>query len=237
MRITLEQFTCGMGLLSAVYGSDHPAFNNPDIAEIWFNFFASKYSNDKFLQMIKHYLGVCHWFPRVPNDICKVWEESGCDRPPGEDYRAVQEQSLLSLPSTEAQAKIKELEEIKNMSPEQMLENRRRWLIMYKIASDMKNFKTEDKQSKLEYLAKAPLHELEAIAKTCEKAKQLAVVGDKYGNLEVSPNALFEDMKKYFHSGSEKYHQIAINWASDPANGCEIVKLNGKVVDIRQVDF
>lgn len=237
MRITLDQFTCGMELLAAVYGEDHAVYKNPEIAEIWFEFFESKYGYDTFLQMIKHYLGVGHWFPRVPNDICKAWAESGNERPPGENWLMNQQRSLLILSSQEALVDAKEMEEIKNLSSEQMLENRKRFQMLSRIAVQMKTLNVEDKQSKIDYLAIAPLHELEAIAITCRKANQLSVRGDGYGNLKVSPNALFEDMKKYFHCGSEKYRQIAIDWASDPSNGCELVKDSRRVIDIKQVDF
>jgi hypothetical protein len=235
-RMTLAQFTRGMELLAAVYGTEYPVFTHPDIAEIWFEFFASKYSNQKFLQMIKHYLAVCHWFPRVPNDICKIWEESGEERRPGENWRSLLEETLASLPSSESQQKLRESEEIKNLSPEQIIENQRRLALLQAIACNLRSIKAGDK-SKIESLTFAPIHELEAIARTCEKAKLLSVQGNKHGVLEVSPNALFEDMQKYFHSGSEKYRQVAINWAANPKNGCELVKLNGRVVDIRQVDF
>lgn len=237
MRLTLEEFAHGMELLALVHGNEHAVFKNSAIGKIWFEFFASRYGNAKFQQMIEHYLGVCHWFPKVPNDICKVWEESGCNRPPGENWQAVQEQLHLSLPSTEAQAKLKEAEELKSLSSEQMAQNRRRLKLLQRIAFEMRDFKIEDKQSKIEYLAKAPFHELEAAAKTCHKAKQLSVTVDEHGNLEASPNALFEDMQKYFHSGSERFRKVAIDWASDPANECELVKWNGQVVDIRQINF
>jgi hypothetical protein len=37
------------------------------------------------------------------------------------------------------------------------------------------------------------------------------------------------DMRKYLNSGSDVCRQTAIDWASDPANGCELVRVNGRV--------
>lgn len=237
MRITLEQFTYGMGLLASVHGDDHPVYKNPDIAEIWFKFFATKFSNDKFLQMVKHHLSVCHWFPKVPNDICKVWEESGDERRPGENWLMNQQQTLMALRSQEAQEQVREMQEAENMSLEKMAENRKRMDLMLLISKNIKSFQVEDVKEKIQYLAIAPLHEVEAIARTCQKAKELSVKADNYGNLKVSLNALFEDMRKYFHSGSQKYRQVAIDWASDSRNGCKLVKKGAEVVDIEQVEF
>ena len=31
--------------------------------------------------------------------------------------------------------------------------------------------------------------------------------------------------------------QTAIDWAGDPANGCELVKVSGRVINIKGVDF
>ncbi len=238
MRLTQEDFLKGLDLLSAVYGDDYPVFKHPHIAQIWLEFFTSRCTTDRFFKLIKHYVQVCPFFPRVPNDICKIWEESGEQERYNENYLAEQEkQALLALPSQEISEKVQEAEYLKNLSQAQMAENRRRFKMLRVIAQEIKTLNVEDKQSKIDYLSKAPLHELEAIATTCHKANQLSVKGDVYGNLKVSPNALFEDMQKYFHSGSEKYRQVAIDWASDSTNGCELVMQNGKVVDIKQVEF
>jgi len=188
--------------------------------------------------MIKHHLSVCPFFPKVPNDIWKIWLESGDERRPGEGWKLDQGKELLSLPSQEANERDREKLEIENLTPEQMAENRARFNMLYKLACEIKTLNTEDKQSKIEYFTKAPLHELEAIASTIKQSKQLSATADKYGNLKSSPDALFEDMHKYFHSGNDKYRQVAIDWACDPTNGCELVKdANRQVIDIKQVDF
>lgn len=53
----------------------------------------------------------------------------------------------------------------------------------------------------------------------------------------VTRKALLEDMKKYLNSGLDELRQRAINWASNPENGCELVRVEGRVVDIQEVDF
>jgi len=45
------------------------------------------------------------------------------------------------------------------------------------------------------------------------------------------------DMRKYLNSGSDVCRQTAIDWVSDPANGCELVRVNGRVVDIQEIEF
>jgi hypothetical protein len=236
-QITKEEFSKGLDLLSSVHGSDYPVFNNAVITQIWLEFFQARCTTSKFFKMIRHHLQVCPFFPKVPNDILKVWQESGDERTPGENWLETQQELFLSLPSQEAADKAREMEELNNLSPEQMAENKKRAALLYLIVKNLRSISSEEKEQKIQYLTTAPLHELEAIAKTCDRAKQLAVVGDRYGNLKPSPNALFEDMHKYFHSGSDKYRQVAINWASDPRNGCDLVRKNGEVVDISQVDF
>jgi hypothetical protein len=128
----------------------------------------------------------------------------------------------------------KELQEIKNLTPEQMAENRKRINLLYGIAQNLRAIKLEDREARIKSLATAPMHELEAVARTCQQAKQFAVRVNDYG-FEASPNAQFEDMRKYFHSGSERCRQIAVDWASGSDSGCELVVVNGQVVDIRQI--
>jgi hypothetical protein len=235
MRLTQEDFLKGLDLLSSVYGDDYPVFKHPDIAQIWLEFFVTRCTPGKFFKLIKHYVQMCPFFPRVPNDICKVWSESGDERPPGENWLMNQQRSLLALPSQEAADKVREMEELANLSPEKLAENRKRATLLYLIINNLKSMAVDEE--KIKYLHTAPLHEVEAIASTCEKAKQLAVVGDKHGNLKANPDALFEDMRKYFHSGSEKYRQVAIDWASNPNNGCQLIRDGGRVVDLELVDF
>lgn len=45
------------------------------------------------------------------------------------------------------------------------------------------------------------------------------------------------DMRKYLNSGSDVCRQTAIDWASDPVNGCELVRVNGRVADIQEIEF
>lgn len=234
MRLTWEEFTDGLELLSAVYGDDHAVFRNSHITNIWFEFF-TKYSNDRFLQMIKHYIATCHWFPRVPNDIRKVWEDSGNERPPGENWQLLQSDVIAAFPSREMQQQARELQEAQSLTLEQMAENRRRLSLLCDIAKNLRAINLEDRESQIKNLASLSIHELEAIAKTCQKAKQVAVKVNDYGWIETSSNAQFEDMQKYFHSGSERYRQVAIDWASSSDNGCELVVVNGQVVDIRRI--
>jgi len=116
-RLTLEEFSEGMNLLALVYGNDHPVFKNQAIAQIWFDFF-SKFTKQRFLNMVNHYLGNGgHWFPKTPADIQKLWEDSGLDRRPGEDW-----QQFAALPSLEIKLK----QELESLTPEQMERNRRR---------------------------------------------------------------------------------------------------------------
>lgn len=49
--------------------------------------------------------------------------------------------------------------------------------------------------------------------------------------------SLLEEMRKYLNSVDE-LRQRAIDWASDPENGCELVRDgNGWIIDIRELDF
>uniref|UniRef100_UPI0039C6928D hypothetical protein n=1 Tax=Scytonema sp. PCC 10023 TaxID=1680591 RepID=UPI0039C6928D len=51
-------------------------------------------------------------------------------------------------------------------------------------------------------------------------------------------SVILEDMRKYLNCGSDIYRQKAINWATDPKNGCELVRDSaGWIVDIREIDF
>lgn len=235
MRMTLEQYTQVMDLLSAVHGEDHAVFTNPDISEIWYEFFATKCTAASFKQIMKWYLGHCHWMPKVPNDIYKAWIESGELRPPGEDWNAFTAKITASLPSSEVQEQVRQKEELDNMTPEQMSENILRSNLLYAIAHNIKAIvDPSEKSERLMQLTNAPIHELQAVLRTCKKQKQISTV-DRNGNIQVSGNVVFEDMKKYFHSGSEKYRQTAIDWAVK--NGYQLVKKNGQVVDIKEVEF
>ncbi len=45
------------------------------------------------------------------------------------------------------------------------------------------------------------------------------------------------DMRKYLNSGSDVCRQVAIDWASDRVNGCELVRVDGRVADIQEIEF
>lgn len=45
------------------------------------------------------------------------------------------------------------------------------------------------------------------------------------------------DMQKYLVSGNDDLRQQAIDWACNPDNGCELIKKNGRVIGIKEVDF
>ncbi|ARV58086.1 hypothetical protein BZZ01_05050 [Nostocales cyanobacterium HT-58-2] len=74
-------------------------------------------------------------------------------------------------------------------------------------------------------------------AKSATKIRGLQSVTEIVNFLEEDFKTILEDMRKYLLSGSDTYRQIAIDWASDPKNGCELVKVNGRVVDIKEIEF
>ena len=164
MRMQLQEFTQIMGLLSAVHGEDHAVFTNPDIAEIWFEFFASKITADRFKQIMKYYLGHCHWMPKAPNDIYKLWIESGEQRPPGEDFIGMQGQITANLPSSEMQIQARVKQELEEMTPEQILENKRRMAELVAGLAERKKMNRESVKSKPDY---------EAIARDLAKAWEM----------------------------------------------------------------
>ena len=238
MRMTLEEYKQSIDLLAAVHGEDHAVFTNPDISAIWYEFFATKCTAARFKQIMKWYLGHCHWMPKVPNDIYKAWVEAGEERPPGEDWKALNAKITASLPSSEVQEQVKQKQELDNMTPEQMSDNILRFQLLYAIRMGVKaqgiTLTDELSQFLASNSATAPIHELQAILRTIKKQKQISMV-DRNGNIQVSGNVVLIDMQKYFHSGSEKYRQAAIDWAIE--NGYQLVKKNGQVVDIKEVEF
>lgn len=238
MRMTLEEYTQVMDLLSAVHGEEHAVFTNPDISAIWYEFFASKTTAASFRQIMKWYLSHCHWMPKAPNDIYKAWIESGEQRPPGEDWNALNAKIAASLPSSEYQEQVRQKEELDNMSPEQREENLLRFQLIYAITHNLKKQNgvstNELNQIKDIDIAALPIHELQAILKTCKKQKQISKLLPS-GQIELTSNSLLEDLRKYFHSGSERYRQAAINRAIE--NGFELITKDGQIVDIAEVEF
>ncbi len=77
---------------------------------------------------------------------------------------------------------------------------------------------------------------IESLTRKRERTKSLTSIADVFSPQEPYA-ATLEDMRKYLTSGSDTCRQIALDWASDPKNGCELVKVNGRVVDIREMEF
>lgn len=69
-----------------------------------------------------------------------------------------------------------------------------------------------------------------------ERTKSLTSIADVFSPQQAYAMTL-EDMRKYLNSGSDVCRQIALDWASDPKNGCELVRVKGRVVDIREMEF
>ena len=69
--------------------------------------------------------------------------------------------------------------------------------------------------------------------------KNLTPIGEIiYPPAETPFSVILEDMRKYLNCGSDAYRRIAIDWACDPINGCELVRARtGWIVDIRELDF
>lgn len=149
----LQEFRQVMNLLAAVHGENHAVFTNPDITAIWFEFFASKITAERFKQIMKYYLGHCHWMPKAPNDIYKAWIESGEQRPPGEDFIGIQGQITASLPSSEAQEQARIKQELEQMTSEQMLENKRRMAELVAGLAERKKMNREPVKFKPDYTA------------------------------------------------------------------------------------
>ncbi|GAX38935.1 helix-turn-helix domain-containing protein [Nodularia sp. NIES-3585] len=83
--------------------------------------------------------------------------------------------------------------------------------------------------------AKAAIEALKA--KKTEKSQKLTSLTQIIQPPVLDEEAVLQDMRKYLNSGSDVLRQIAIDWASDPKNQCQLVKVNGRVVDIKWVDF
>jgi hypothetical protein len=77
---------------------------------------------------------------------------------------------------------------------------------------------------------------VESIREKRERTRTLTSIAEVFSPKEPYA-ATLDDMRKYLNSGSDVCRQIALDWASDPKNGCELVKVNGRVVDIREMEF
>ncbi|MBE9052743.1 hypothetical protein IQ243_20405 [Nostocales cyanobacterium LEGE 11386] len=85
--------------------------------------------------------------------------------------------------------------------------------------------------------AKAAIEVLKIKKSETEKSQKLTSLSQIIQPPVPDEEAVLEDMRKYLNSGSDVLRQIAIDWASDPNNQCQLVKVNGRVIDIKWVDF
>ncbi|YAF99007.1 MAG: hypothetical protein AB3A66_28845 (plasmid) [Nodularia sp. CChRGM 3473] len=85
--------------------------------------------------------------------------------------------------------------------------------------------------------AKAAIGALKIKKSQSEKSQKFTSLSQIINPPVKDEEAVLEDMRKYLNSGSDVLRQIAIDWASDPNNQCQLVKSNGRVVDIKWVDF
>jgi hypothetical protein len=83
--------------------------------------------------------------------------------------------------------------------------------------------------------AKAAIEALKA--KIAQQPKNLTAISQIIQSVVPNDEAMLQDMRKYLNCGSEILRQKAIDWAFDPTNQCELVKLHGRVVDLKWVDF
>lgn len=214
-NLSSEQFSEGLNLLGSVYGCSHAVFTNETVKNIWFKYF-SNYTRERWIRVIEHYIAHSQWFPKAPHEIQRLWDESG-------EQERLAQQKLAVLPPAQEE----------HFDPEQLIENQRKIKLAMKLMVLAKGVK-------LPPLNKTSSHELEAMledAKKAQSAKQAVAVLQKNGDLKASSEALFHDIRAYFFSGSERYRQMAIDWASDPNSGCELVRnTRGEIVDIKKKD-
>lgn len=228
--ITKQEFIKSLNLLADNYGDDCPVFRNQDIAEAWFNFFKEVCHTDKKLKEIfTHYIVESIYPPKAPREMLVLWEESGKGTP----------NDLLPLPSVEERLNRQQRGELDNMSLEEMAENRRKIPLIFAIAKNWRGISQEERQLRINDLSKYSASELKMVLSTCHKSNAMEIASriKNSGKLTTTEGTVFSDMKKYFHSGSEIYRQIAIDWAKDPVNGVEIVKDGSRIIDIRMIDF
>lgn len=149
-------FIQGLDLLELTYGNDLSVFQNNTIFQVWFDYFKQKYSNEKFLQIIKKYISEAHFPPRVPSDICKFWINSGEERPPGENYTA--------LPSAQINAD--------KLTPQEMEENYLRMKLILKLTmGKAARIGQENKDELIAKMQKMSLNELDVFVQNYESPK------------------------------------------------------------------
>ena len=219
-KITLAQFMQGLRLLADVYGGSHAVFTNETVQTIWFRFFEN-YTITKFQRVIEYYIGHSQWFPKSPHEIAKLWDESG------EQERLAQ----LELSKTPALPAANEQE----FTEEQLIQNQKKLKLAIALVwgAGVKTAKID-----LAQISPEELNAIYANAKKAKLAEKSKVILQSNGQLKVADSALISDIRKYFHSGSERYRQMAIDWVSDPSSGCEFIRnKNGQIVDIKEVDF
>ena len=229
--ITKQGFIESLNLLADNYGDDYPVFRNQDIAEAWFNFFKEVcHTDEKLKKIFTHYIVESMYFPKAPREIITLWDDSGKDRP-SENY--------LSLPSTEDRLSREQKEELDNMSLEDMAENRKKIPLILAIAKTWNGLNSKERLERINELCKHPASELQMMFETCRKSDRLKTASrlNNRHQLKATQYSTVEDMRKYLHSSSDKYRQLAIDWASDPKNGAKLVKNGSKVVDIREIEF
>ncbi|MFM6133717.1 MAG: hypothetical protein ACKPCP_06020 [Sphaerospermopsis kisseleviana] len=214
-NLSSEQFSEGLSLLGSVYGHSHAVFTNETVKNIWFKYF-SNYTRERWIKVIEYYVSQSSWFPKAPHEIQKLWDESG-------EQERLAQQKLAALPPAQEE----------DFDPEQLIENQRKIKLVMKLMVLAKDVK-------LPPLNQTSSYELEAMLEGVKKAqsvKQAVAILQKNGELKASPEAFFDDIRAYFFSGSERYRQMAIGWASEPNSGCELVhNARGQIVDIKKKD-
>ncbi|MGB6301081.1 MAG: hypothetical protein WBF90_33570 [Rivularia sp. (in: cyanobacteria)] len=151
--LSQNAFTQGLDLLELTYGNDLSVFQNNTIFQVWFDYFKQKYSDEKFLQIIKKYISEAHFPPRVPADICKFWVDSGEERPPGENYTA--------LPSTQINAD--------RLTPQEMEENYLRMRLILRLTmGKAARIGKENKDKLIAQMQKMSINELDVFVQKYE---------------------------------------------------------------------
>lgn len=214
-KLSLDRFSDGLNLLGSVYGCSHAVFTNEAVKDIWFRYF-SNYTREKWIRVVEYYIAHSQWFPKAPHEIAKLWDESG-------EQERLAQQKLAALPPAEEE----------EFTPEQLIENQKKINLATQLMVLAKGVKIPP-------LNQISSHELQAMvegAKKAHSAQKSVTVLQRNGQLKAQDNALVQDIRAYFHSDSERYRQMAIDWASDPNSGCVLVYKNGQIVDIKEVEF
>ncbi|NJN10062.1 MAG: hypothetical protein HC836_38780 [Richelia sp. RM2_1_2] len=222
-----EIFEKGLSLLAGTFGNFHGVHNDLDIRNLWFAVVAN-YEPERFLKLIGYYCSYAEKHPVNFAQILKFWNDR--QPAPGEDYKS--NFALPALPSSEIN--------VAAMRPDLMAENLERMRLIIKIAFTWeKGMPLLDREKKTKELRAMKIEELRAKMTVYRNLKRGVVPSlDLSGNLKAPLDAQFEDMHKYFHSGSERYRVAAINWISKhEAEGYKFVRRDGEIVDIAEPNF